>query len=167
MSSPLEQVRARIDALSSRDRLILLVGSALAALIVLGGSLLLLEQRTTATRERLERKQHDLAFVQAAVAEIMAAGPLRPTGAASEPLVVVMDRLARQAGLRDALSGSESAPDGTLRANFTAASFDALAGMLAQLQQQGGASVQSASISAAPDAGHVNASIVLRAAAAP
>jgi type II secretory pathway component PulM len=39
--------------------------------------------------------------------------------------------------------------------------------MLAQLQQQGGASVQSASISAAPDAGHVNASIVLRAAAAP
>jgi type II secretory pathway component PulM len=166
MSSLLQKMRDRVDALPSRDRYMLNVGSVIAALIVVGGSLLLLEQRTSATRERLDRKQHDLAYVQAAVAEIMAAGPLRPAGASNEPLVVLMDRLARQAGLRDALSGSESGADGSLRANFAAAPFDALAGMLAQLQQQGGATVQSASISALPDAGHVNASIVLHAAAA-
>jgi type II secretory pathway component PulM len=157
----------RFAALSSRDRFVVRAGAIAAALVLVGGSALLLEQRTAATRERLDRKQHDLVFVQSAVAEILAAGPLRAPGAANEPLVVVLDRLARQAGLREALSGSESSPDGSLRAIFTAAPFDALAGMLAQLQQQGGASVQSASIQAAAEPGRVNASIVLRAATTP
>ncbi|MFO1427521.1 MAG: type II secretion system protein GspM [Steroidobacteraceae bacterium] len=157
----LTRLRTWFDGLAGRERRVVMIGGALAALIVVGGSLWWLEQHTRAAHARIDRKQHDLAFVQAAVAEILAAGPQAAAGAATEPLAVSIDRLARQAGLREAMTGAESAADGSLRATFSTAPFDAIAGMLAQLQL-GGASVQSASIQARSEPGRVDATLVLR-----
>ena len=164
----MKALRARLAAwwtgLQERERKVLLAGAAAFGLILVGGSLLTLDQRLGATRERVAQKHRDLEFVQSATAEILAAGPISTPGAASEPLVVLADRAARQAGLTESLAGTESASDGALRASFRGASFDALAGMLMALAQQSAVVVKSGSVEATAEPGRVNASIVLRAA---
>jgi type II secretory pathway component PulM len=161
-------LRARMAAwwasLQVRERQVLLAGSAAAALILVGGSLLVLGQRLGAAQARVAQKHLDLEFVQAATAEILAAGPLRAAGEAREPLVVLADRAARQAGLTESLAATEAASDGSLRASFRGASFDALAGMLLELSQQSGVAVKSGTVESTGEPGRVNASIVLRAA---
>ena len=97
----MKALRARLAAwwtgLQERERKVLLAGAAAFGLILVGGSLLTLDQRLGATRERVAQKHRDLEFVQSATAEILAAGPISTPGAASEPLVVLADRAARQA----------------------------------------------------------------------
>jgi type II secretory pathway component PulM len=100
--------------------------------------------------------------VQAAAAEILAAGPVRPTGSSAEPLVVVADRATRQAGLVEALTGSEAGSDGSLRSSFRAVSFDAFAAMLANLNSQASVAVQSAEVESTGEPGKVNATVVLK-----
>jgi type II secretory pathway component PulM len=159
------RLSAWYDGLAPRERMVLTFGGAAAALILVLGGLLSLHPGVERSRERLQQKQRDLAFVQAATAEILAAGPVRPAAAAGEPLVVLADRATRQAGLVESLTGSEAAPDGTLRTSFRAVPFDAFAGMVANLGQQAGVAVQSAEIESTGEPGKVNATVVLRAAA--
>lgn len=142
-------------------------GGSAAALILVVAALLALQQGVWRARERVEQKQRDLAFVQAAQAEILAAGPARAAGSAAEPLVVLADRATRQAGLVESLTGSEAAADGSLRTSFRGVSFDAFAGMVASLNSQSGVAVQSAEIESTGEPGKVNATVVLRAAASP
>jgi type II secretory pathway component PulM len=149
-------------ALAPRERLAVTFGGCAAALILLVGGLLSLQQGVSGARARVAQKQRDLAFVQAAAAEILAAGPVRPGGASAEPLVVVADRATRQAGLVESLSGSEASADGSLRTSFRGVSFDAFAGMLSSLNTQASVAVQSAEIESTGEPGKVNATVVLR-----
>lgn len=165
MNALVEKVSGWYAGLAPRERAVVLYGGIAALLIVVGGGLLSLHQKVERTRERVAQKQRDLAFVQAATAEIIAAGPIRPAGASNEPLVVLADRATRQAGMVEALSASEAGPDGSLRSSFRAVSFDALAGMVASLNAQAGVTVQSAEIESTGEPGKVNATVVLRPAA--
>lgn len=165
MNALLARFSAWSAGLAPRERLVLTLGGAAAILILVIGGLFTLHQGVERSRERLLQKRRDLAFVQAATAEILAAGPVRPAGAGGEPLVVLADRATRQAGLVGSMTGSEAAPDGSLRTAFRSVSFDAFAGMVATLNSQAGVSVQSAEIESTGEPGKVNATIVLRAAA--
>ncbi len=163
MNALLARLGAWYDARDPRERLMIAWGGSAAAVIMLLAGLLTLQQGVSRARDRVEQKQRDLAFVQAAAAEILAAGPVRPAGAGAESLVVVADRATRQAGLVESLSGSEAASDGSLRTSFRAVSFDAFAGMLANLNTQSSVAVQSAEIESTGEPGKVNATVVLRA----
>ncbi len=145
------------------QRVLLFGGIAALAIVVLGG---LWQVRSTVTQleARVDRKRQDLQFMQAASAEIIAAGPAlanRIVGAPAEPLVVVLDRAARESGLIDALGSSEAVGAG-LRVRFNAASFDALVGLVTRLSQQNGIVVDSATIERAGAAGTVNATLTLQ-----
>jgi type II secretory pathway component PulM len=144
----------------------MLVGWGGVAVVLIGivGWLLPLQQHTAETRERVERKRGDLAFVQMAAPEILAAGPIAAAGATNEPLVVLVDRIARESGLGSAITSSEPSGDAQLRLRLASASFDNVVAWLARLGQQHGIRVVSASIDAASAPGLVNASIELRSA---
>lgn len=154
------------ESLAARERTILALGGVIAAMILVIGGTWTLALRVDAARERLERKQRDLVFVQLAAAEILAAGPVRTAGAGNEPLLVLADRLARESGLRESLTGTESGTDGSLRTTFRAVSFDMLTGMLFRLTQQHGVAVREARIEDADAPGRVDATILLGAAPA-
>ncbi len=154
--------QAWLDGLQPRERRVLVLGGAAVALILFVGGLLTLGQRVGAAQARVEQKTRDLAFIQQAAAEVLAAGPLQPGGPAGEPLAVLAERAAREAGLASSLAGTETTTDGGLRLSFRDAGFDPLAAMLARLSAQSGARVESATIDAAGEAGRVNAMIVLR-----
>jgi type II secretory pathway component PulM len=166
MSTPfIENARTRYEQLGANEQRTVLLGGVLFIVIALLGGLLTLEHRADLARQGLLQRQRDLAFVQAASAEILAAGPVS-VGSSSESLVVVADRAARSAGLVENLTGSESTNEGVLRTSFRGASFDALAGMTATLLQQAGVTVQAASIEPAAEPGRVNASLTLNRATA-
>ena len=160
-ASPLDSLQSWYAQREPREQRILLFGAIAAVAIVLLGGLLALRGSVAAAQARVERKQQDLAFLQAASAEVLAAGPIRPAAPSTEPIVVIVDRAAREAGLAEALGSSEAVPPGGLRVRFNAASFDALVGMTARLAQQQGISVSAASVERTAEPGRVNATLTL------
>jgi type II secretory pathway component PulM len=161
----LDRLRQWHDGLGERDQRVLRWGAAGALAILLVGGLWQAQSAVAGTRDAVERKRLDLAFMQAASAEIIAAGPSRAP-ASGEPLLVIVDRAARESGLAGAIGASEPvAPDG-LRIRFGAASFDALVAMTARLAQQYGIGVAAASVERGTEPGAVNATLTFRSAAA-
>lgn len=150
-----------------REQRILLIGGLAAALIIIIGGMLALRGFVNAAQARVDRKQQDLAFLQSGSAEVLAAGPVRTGAISSEPIVVVVDRSAREAGLAESLGSSEAVPPNGLRVRFNAASFDALIGMTARLAQQQGISVTAAAVERTAEPGRVNATLTLRSSATP
>lgn len=151
------------EKLKERERTMVIVGAVAAMLIVLLGWLWPLNQRASEARERLARKQSDLSFLQTAAPEMIAAGPVAPSGPAGESLVVLADRVARESGIAQAVASSEPTGDAQLRVRLTGAAFDSVLAWLARLAQQHGVQVASASIDPAGPVGLVNATIDLRA----
>lgn len=160
-----DRLRRWYDGLAERDRRVLRWGVAAALVILVVGALWQTQAAVARTRDAVERKRLDLAFMQAASAEIIAAGPSRPLGS-EEPLLVLVDRAAREAGLAGSIGASEPvAPDG-LRVRFGAASFDSLVAMTARLAQQHGVAVTAANVDRGAEPGAVNATLTFRSAAA-
>jgi type II secretory pathway component PulM len=145
--------------LAPRDRRVLLWGGAVAAVLLVVGGLSALSSAAQAAQRRVEQKRLDLAWMQAAAPRLQA----MPAGARDEPLPLLVDRTARDAGLGSALAGVEPAAGGGLRVRFEAATFDTLVLWLARIQQERGLVVESASVDGTENAGLVNASLVLRA----
>jgi type II secretory pathway component PulM len=144
--------------LSARDRRVLLWGGAAAAVLLVVGGLSALSSAVTAAERRVERKRDDLAWMQAVAPRLQAMPAVR----SDEPLPLLVDRTARDAGLGGALTGVEPAPGGGLRVRFESATFDTLVLWLARVQQERGLIVDSASVDGTENAGLVNANIVLR-----
>jgi type II secretory pathway component PulM len=161
VSPLLPRVRDWWSTLAARERAALTFGAIAAAVILVAGGAWTLAQTVAAARDRVEQKRRDLVFVQLASAEVLAAGPARGAARADEPLLVLADRLARESGLREAMTGTESGTDGSLRATFRAVSFDMLAGMLFRLTQQHGVAVREARIEGAAEPGRVDATLLL------
>ncbi len=160
----LDRLRQWFDGLAERDRRVLGWGGAAALAILVTGGLWLAQSSIARTREAVERKRLDLAFMQAASAEIVAAGPTRAV-TTGEPLLVTVDRAARESGLAAAIGASESVPPDALRVRFGSASFDALVTMTSRLAQQHGVVVAAASVERGAQAGTVNATLTFRATA--
>ena len=150
--------KAWYAGLSARDRRVLLWGGAAALVLLVAGGLSALSSAVTAAEARVERKRADLAWMQAVAPRLQA----MPAGRSDEPLPLLVDRTARDAGLGGALSGVEPAAGGGLRVRFQDATFDTLVLWLARVQQERGLVVESASVDGTENAGLVNANIVLR-----
>jgi len=103
-----------------------------------------------------ETKRADLKWMQANAPEIRAAGQVPPdTG---EAPVVLVDRVAREAGLASALRGTQ--PNGTgVRVQLEAAPFDTLVTWLATLDERYGLAIETITVDRGAQPGVVNASI--------
>ena len=148
------------QSLQPRERRIVTIGAATAAVLIIFGVVLPLDQSVTRAHARLEHKQADLAWMRSVAPRLAAAGPMiTPTSQRS--LIVVVDNAAREAGLGTALTSSEPSGQGGLRVRLDNAQFDTLVGWISRLSEQHGIRVESATVDAAGPPGIVNAGIVL------
>ena len=148
-----------IASLSPRERRLLLLGAIAAVAILIFGMLIPLDRSVSHAQDRLAKKRADLSWMQSVAPQIAVIPP--PSTARGESLLVIVDRSAREAGLANALSGSEPGGPGNLSVRLEKASFDMLVGWLARLAQQNGVTVDSAIIEKSGVPGLVNANIVL------
>lgn len=147
--------------LSGRERRLVIIGAALAALVIVFGVVLPLDRGVAHAEQRLAKKHADLAWMQSVAPELQSAAP--PPAANGESLLVIIDRSAREAGLAGALAGSEPGSAGSLSVRLEKAPFDTLVAWLTHLAQQNGVTVDSATIERAGEPGAVNAALVLHA----
>jgi type II secretory pathway component PulM len=145
-------------SLAERERRIVGWGGAAAMVLLLAAFLWKLGDVTEAADKRVQQKRQDLAWIEAVTPRLQA----MPAARSGESLALAVDRVAREAGLGDALAGIEPAGPGALRVRLKGASFDALALALARLQQQRGAVTETATVTASGEAGRVDATLVLR-----
>ncbi|MBM4218616.1 MAG: type II secretion system protein M [Gammaproteobacteria bacterium] len=144
--------------LAERERRTVLWGGTAAACILIVGLAWQLTASVAMAEERVERRRQDLAFIEAATPMIQSLPAARP----GESLTIGLDRMARESGLAEQLAGIEPAANGAMRARFTAASFDSMMLLLARLQKERGARVESASVTATGASGLVDATLVIR-----
>jgi len=158
----MQQLRSWYSNLADRERRFVLFGGIGAAVLLLAGVVLPLNRSIVQARQRVATKQVDLAFIQSAIPQLAAAGPMGG-GATRDSLVVLVDSSARESGLGKSISSSQPTGDGGLRLRLDRAAFDGLVAWLARLTQQHGVRIESAEIEAAGEPGLVNAGLVLRA----
>jgi type II secretory pathway component PulM len=156
-------MRAWFANLAERERRMVTIGAIVGAIILLLGIALPLNSNIAKARGRVTTKQGDLAFIQAALPELAAAGPSAGAAATGDSLVVLIDGSARESGLGKSLASSQPTPDKGLRIRLEKVSFDALVAWLARLSQSHGVRVESAEIESAGETGIVNAGLVLKA----
>ncbi len=160
--SVLEKFRAWLDSLAERERRMVVWGGSGAAVLLFVGLLVVpLYAAAGKAEERVTSKQADLAWMRSVAAEVRAAGPVQAS-ASGESMVVTVDQTARAAGLGSFLSGSQPSGTGGIRVQFSNAPFDMLVGWFAQLQQQQGLVVESATIDRSGAPGSVNANVILK-----
>jgi general secretion pathway protein M len=150
-----------LDNMSPREKRLVMICGAIAALVIIFGVLVPLDRSVTRARARITQKQADLVWMRGVAPELAAAGPPRTVGS-NESLVVIVDRSARESGLASALAGSDPSGAGGLQVRMQKAPFDAMVGWLARLSQQNGIRVDGATIDSAGTPGIVNAAIVLQ-----
>ena len=148
------------DSLQPRERVVLLAGGAVGALI-LAWSLAWSPLRTaTLDLDAMVAEKHG---VLADVRRMRAAGapPVVPT-APGESLVLVVDRTHRAHGLGGALSRNQPDGEDGIRVTFQRAPFAQLVTWLGELRQSHGIVVISANLDGTQQPGLVNATLVLR-----
>ncbi|HEX9208021.1 MAG TPA: type II secretion system protein GspM [Steroidobacteraceae bacterium] len=156
----MDMLRGWIANLSPRERSLVYAAGGLLGVALLYLVLVLPVQTTHARMEaRVAKKQADLAWIQQRAPQATAALGMAQA-ATGESLVALVDRTAREAGLGSSLRDQSPAGNAGVHLRFEATSFDALITWLANLQQQYGVSVDSATIGAAAP-GLVNATISL------
>jgi general secretion pathway protein M len=151
-------IRQWYQSLAERERRTVLYGSIVAAALLLVGGLWGMQSGISATAQRVASKRADLAWMQAVAPRLRSMPAARP----DEPLALLIDRTAKDAGLGGALAGADPAGNGGLRVRLEGASFDAVVIWLGRIQQERGLMVESASFDGTPTEGLVNASLVLR-----
>jgi type II secretory pathway component PulM len=114
-----------------------------------------------ALAERVARKSADASMAESLVPGLVATGPMLATGS-PDNLVVVVDRTAREAGLAEALQGSQPLDRQGLRVELSEARFNNLMVWLARLAEQAGVVVTAARFEATNESGRVNATLELR-----
>ena len=149
--------------LESRERTFVNFGAVAGVVLLILAIVLPLNTRIAQARQRVSNKQGELTFIQAATPQLLSAGPSSGNIANGESLVVLIDSSARESGLGKSLSNTQPTPGNGLRLRLDKVPFDALVAWLARLSQQHGVRVESAEISAAGEAGLVNASLDLKA----
>lgn len=148
-----------LSSMSERERRLVIACAVIAVLVLIFAVIVPLDRSVSRTRQRVERKTGDLAWMRGVAPELAAAGPAASTS--KESLLVVVDRSAREANLGSSLAGSEPSGSGGLRVRLERAPFDTLVAWLARLSQQNGIRVESATIDNAGKPGIVNAAVVL------
>jgi general secretion pathway protein M len=158
--APALDLSSKLQSLSERDRRVLLVGGAMAAILFVLAVIMPLDHSVSRLHDQVTRKQADLVWMRNAAPEIAAAGPVRSNS--GESLIVIVDQSARESGLGSSLAGSQPSGAGNLNVQLQKAPFDALVGWIARLSEQNGVQIESATIDSAGEPGLVDASIVLK-----
>ena len=151
-----------LDTLSERERRMVLIGGAVAVVLLVVGVILPLNTSVAKAEDRIGRKQADLGWMKTVGPELANAGPVAQQPTTPESMLVVVDRAARESGLGNSLTNSEPSGAGRLRVRLEKAQFDILVGWLARLSEQNGIGVESATVDNAGAPGLVNAGLVLR-----
>ena len=155
-----EAVRAWYAGLGSRERRLLIGGAiAVVALLLIGGVLLPLHGAVTTAVERSERRRADLAWMRAHANELRA-GAATLRAPMDQPPLVLIDRSARDAGLANALRGTEPAGRG-IRVRLEGAPFDAMVIWLGALDRRYGITVEAITVDHGAHPGTVDANITL------
>lgn len=156
-------LRTWYEAQSPRDQRVLWIGAVVVGLILLAWIFIPLQRSLGAAREQVRQQQDDLEWMRRYAPSLAAAGPGPGATATQEPLVVLVDRSARETGLGQALTGSVPAGNGAMRVQFERADFNLLLGWVARLSSQNGVRVEAATVTAAGSPGIVDASVQLHA----
>lgn len=150
--------------LAPRERLLVIGGAAIAAIIVAWGLVWNpMSTRTVALSDAVASKQQLLATLQRARAVAAPAGQGQLVDASTrQSLVLLVDQTHRSFGLDGTLVRNQ--PDGAdgIRVTFQNASFDGLVAWLGTLQNSYAVAVETATIDGGREAGIVNATLVLR-----
>jgi type II secretory pathway component PulM len=150
-------MRAWVESLQARERLILVGGVAAAALILLWFGAMKLHTQTELLRDSIGAKQRLL--VELSRVGIQPAGPAPGTIGQGQTLVVLINASAKEHGI--ALTRSrEDGPNG-VQISFANLPFDMLADWLVMLETQSSITVDSASFTSAKQKGVVNGQILL------
>jgi type II secretory pathway component PulM len=149
-----------LDSLSERDLRTLKIGAAVAVLLLVY-IVIQLDSSVSSAHKRIAKKSDDLTWMRSNQGELVGLGA-QAQGLGGQSLLVIVDRSAHEAGLGNALAGSEPSGQGALSVRLQKAPFDTMVPWLARLSQQNGIRIDSASIENAGAPGLVNAALVLR-----
>lgn len=150
-------------SLRPRERLLVSGGGILVAIVAV--YLLALAPFYSAVNARTARvadKEGDLAWMRSVAGEVRALSntvPVGSQGPSNEPLVVLIDRRARECGL--ALAGQQPSGDNSSRVRLEDTEFDKLMLCLGSLQQGQSLTIEQASIDRTGKPGRVNAGLTL------
>lgn len=148
----------RLAALSPRERIFLIAGAVAVVGTLIFGLILPLDRSVDQAQARISKKQADLIWMRQVAPELAGTAP---PPAATESLLVIVERSARESGLSSSLAGTEPHGPGAINVRLEKASFDTLIAWLARLSQQNGIRVDNATIDIAGP-GIVNAAVSLR-----
>jgi general secretion pathway protein M len=154
----MNQLKAWYADLQAREQRVVSIGAiALAALILFVGILLPLQSAVSTAVKTKQGRAEDLAWMRVNAPEIQAGGSALAADTREAPVVLV-DRVGREAGLGNALRGTQ--PSGTgVRVQLEAAPFDTLITWLVTLDARYGFAIESISLDRAARPGVVNANI--------
>jgi general secretion pathway protein M len=154
----MEKFTAWYANLQAREqRMVSIGGIALAVIILFGGILLPLHSAVSSAVEEKDTKAADLEWMRQNETEIRSgSGMLAPT--TGEAPVVLVDRVAREAGLGTALRGTQPSATG-VRVQLEAAPFDTVITWLSTLETRYGLAIDSITVDRAQRPGVVNANI--------
>lgn len=153
----MNKLRAWYAGLQSRERRAVALGGAALIALIVGSGMLSLQTAAWSAVHRTEARREDLKWMQANAPEIRAFGGQIPAETGEAPVVLV-DRVAREAGLASALRGTQ--PNGTgVRVQLEAAPFDTMVAWLATLEDHYGLAIESITVDRTAQPGAVNASI--------
>lgn len=157
MSAFTDRLEASFSALEPREQLFLKIGAVVVAVLLVVVLPWRLHSAAHKAALRVAGKQSDLAYVNS-VLPLLASAPAVQDGV---PLVTVVDSTSHDAGISDALRGTEPTGGDSLRVRFEGVSFAQLANWFVQLGSLYGVSVQQATMERTDAPGRVNASVVL------
>jgi general secretion pathway protein M len=160
----MQDLKDRFAKLQPRERVVILVGSALVAITALYlfvfapfyGAL-------SAYESSVAKKKADIAWMRSVAGEVQALGATQPMVATptDESLVVLVDRTAREAGLSSALTGQTPSGETGIRVRLESASFDQAVMWLGNLELSHRIAIESAQFDRTATPGLVNINLVL------
>jgi general secretion pathway protein M len=154
----MNKLKAWYASLQPREQRVVGIGAiVLCALILFVGILLPLESAVSAALKARDKRTVDLAWMRSNAPEVEAGGATLTADTGEAPVVLV-DRVGREAGLGNALRGTQPSGAG-VRVQLEAAPFDTMITWLAKLDEQYGLDVESISVDRTARPGVVNANI--------
>lgn len=164
MKALMQRMSAFWDGLGSRERLILVGGGTLAAILLLYGLIWApLQQDLTRLRKDLPKAQQDLQWMRAQAGRVQQLRANSPRATQGGGLMSFVEQSAQSYGIQQNMKRVE--PDGSngARVSLDGVAFNNFLSWLSHLQKQGGIRVDNATIEPQSAPGTVNVRLVLRA----
>jgi general secretion pathway protein M len=155
----MNKLRNWYAGLQQREQRVVAIGAiALGLIILIGGILMPLQSAVSSAVKGTDARREDLAWMRVNAPEVRAFGDQLPADTGEAPVVLV-DRVAREAGLASALRGTQPNTTGGVRVQLEAAPFDTVVTWLDTLDRRYGLAIESITVDRTPAPGMINASI--------